>query len=59
MEYRADTLMIPRADKELDHYVHLQENNQENYFHEEVVTVDILNVEERSFSEDLTVSIRS
>src|SRR6266536_2018987 len=55
MEYRTDTLMIPRANEELDYS--LRENNQENCFYEEDIPIDILDVEEECFNtEDLMVS---
>ncbi len=54
MKYGTDTLMIPRTNEEFDYS--LQENNQENYFHEEDIPIDILNIERESFNaEDLMV----
>lgn len=57
-EYEANALMIPNEESSYS----LQENNQENYFYEEGIPLDILNVERESFNvenvEDLAVSIK-
>jgi hypothetical protein len=58
-EYKANALMLPNEESS---YYSLQENNQENYFYEEGIPLDILNVERESFNvenvEGLAVSIK-
>ena len=58
MEYETNTLMMPKANIEFDYY--LEKNDQENYFHEDIIPIDILDVEGKNFNaEDLTVSMKS